>query len=146
MKSHAEFRHLHVGARNGVFSNAEFLLQGMRCPPNTHKPSFHVNTSVTTKHNTGKGSSSSGQRGGWMPASNMEECMTEEEFFEWFQNAMQSGMFENMNWGGGGGGAAGGSSTGSPYAKPGNNSTKSGGSSNNTSSGSKRKMKGKKQW
>ena len=34
-----------------------------------------------------------------MPASNMEECMTEEEFFEWFQNAMQSGMFENMNGG-----------------------------------------------
>ena len=77
-----------------------------------------------------------------MPASNMEDCMTEEEFFEWFQNAMQSGMFENMNWGG----WAGGSSTGSPYAKPGNNSTKSGGSSNNSSSGSKRKKKGEKQW
>ena len=74
-----------------------------------------------------------------MPASNMEECMTEEEFFEWFQNAMQSGMFENMNWGGG-------ASTGSPHAKPGNNSTKSGVSSNNSSSGSKRKKKGKKQW
>ena len=75
-----------------------------------------------------------------MPASNMEDCMTEEEFFEWFQNAMQSGMFENMN------GRGGSASTGSPYAKPGNNSTKSGGSSNNSSSGSKRKKKGEKQW
>ena len=55
-----------------------------------------------------------------MPASNMEECMTEEEFSEWFQNAMQSGMFENMKGGCG-------ASTGSPYAKPGNNTTKSGG-------------------
>ncbi|KAJ6902735.1 hypothetical protein NC651_020270 [Populus alba x Populus x berolinensis] len=34
---------------------------GMRCPANSHMPSFHVNTSITSKHNTSKGSSS-GQR------------------------------------------------------------------------------------
>ncbi|KAF3456401.1 hypothetical protein FNV43_RR01051 [Rhamnella rubrinervis] len=129
-----------VCADSKIYDATEwYTCQGMRCPPNTHKPSFHVNTSVTTKHNTGKGSSSSGQRGGWMPASNMEEFMTEEEFLEWFQNAMQSGMFENMNDGGG-------TSTGSPSAKPGSNSTKNGGNNNNSSSGSKRKKKGKKQW
>lgn len=101
----------------------------MRCPANTHKPSFHVNTSVTsTKHNTGKGTSS-GQRGGRMPAS-MEECMTEEEFVEWLQNAMQTGMYENFSAS---------TSTESPSAKSGNG-TKTSGSAN------KRKKKGKKQW
>ncbi|KAF2312711.1 hypothetical protein GH714_039728 [Hevea brasiliensis] len=52
-----------------------YICEGMRCPANTHKPSFHVNTSVTSK------GSSSGQSSGRMPASNMEETMTEEEFF-----------------------------------------------------------------
>lgn len=108
----------------------------MRCPANTHKPSFHVNTSLTSKHNAGKGSSS-GQKGGRMPpTSNVEDCMTEEEFFEWLQNAVQSGMFDNMN--------SGSSFNESPPAKPGN-SAKSGGGGNN-SSNNKRKKKGKKQW
>lgn len=138
-KSHSYTPHPHDGARSEVFSNAAFLLQGMRCPPNTHKPSFHVNTSITTKNSSGKGSSSSGQRGGRVPAPNMEECMTEEEFLDWLQNAVQAGMFENMNGGSG-------TFAGSPSAKPGGNSTKSGGNSNNNSSGSKRKKKGKKQW
>ncbi|XP_015867831.3 uncharacterized protein LOC107405311 [Ziziphus jujuba] len=122
-----------VCADSKIYDATEwYICQGMRCPPNTHKPSFHVNTSMTSKHNTGKGSSS-GQRGSRMPASNMEECMTEEEFFEWLQNAVQAGMFDNS-----------GASTASPSAKPGN-TTKSGGSSNNNS-GSKRKKKGKKAW
>lgn len=64
-----------------------------------------------------------------MPAS-MEECMTEEEFVEWLQNAMQTGMYENFNAG---------TSTESPSAKSGNG-TKTSGSAN------KRKKKGKKQW
>ncbi|KAE8637118.1 hypothetical protein CSA_004595 [Cucumis sativus] len=55
-----------------------YVCQGMRCPANTHKPSFHVNTSVTSKQNTTRGSSSS-QRGGQMPASNIEENMTEKK-------------------------------------------------------------------
>uniref|UniRef100_A0A803Q4P1 J domain-containing protein n=1 Tax=Cannabis sativa TaxID=3483 RepID=A0A803Q4P1_CANSA len=86
-----------VCADSKVYNATEwYICQGMRCPANTHKPSFHVNTSLTTKHSVGKGSSS-GQKGGKMPANNVEDCMTEEEFFEWFQNAVQSGMFENMN-------------------------------------------------
>jgi DnaJ family protein C protein 14 len=108
------------------------LVQGMRCPANSHKPSFHVNTSVTSKHNTSKGPSS-GQRSGRMPAPNMEETMTEEEFFEWLQNAVQAGVFNNHSAG---------TSTESPSAKAGNGKSSGGGSS----SGNKRKKKGKKQW
>ena len=113
------------------------LLQGMRSPVNTHKPSFHVNTSLTSKHNNGKGAASSGQRGGAMPSSsNHEENVTEEEFFEWLQNAVQAGKFDNFS---------GGTSSENPSAKPGNFS-KSGGSNSGSGSGSKRKKKGKKQW
>ncbi|TQD74253.1 hypothetical protein C1H46_040214 [Malus baccata] len=85
-----------VCADSKIYNATEwYICQGMRCPANTHKPSFHVNTSVTSKHNTGKGTSS-GQRGGRMPTLNLEENMTEEEFFEWLQNAVQTGMFENL--------------------------------------------------
>ncbi|KAJ6312299.1 hypothetical protein OIU77_013939 [Salix suchowensis] len=110
-----------------------YICQGMRCPANSHKPSFHVNTSVTAKHNTSKGSSS-GQKSGRMPTPNMEETMTEEEFFEWLQNAVQAGAFNNQSAG---------TSTESPSARGGNGPKGSGGSS---SSGNKRKKKGKKQW
>lgn len=68
-----------------------------------------------------------------MPASNIEENMTEEEFFEWFQNAMQTGAFDNV----------GGSTTESPPAKAGGSFNKS---SSNSGSGNKKKKKGKKQW
>ncbi|KEH40825.1 hypothetical protein MTR_1g035850 [Medicago truncatula] len=68
---------------------------GMRCPANTHKQSFHVNTSIMLKQNPGKGTSSSTQRGGQVPTPNMptpnfEETMTEEEFVEWLKNATES--------------------------------------------------------
>ncbi|XP_062108847.1 uncharacterized protein LOC133819581 [Humulus lupulus] len=123
-----------VCADSKVYNATEwYICQGMRCPANTHKPSFHVNTSLTTKHNVGKGSSS-GQKGGKMPTTNVEDCRTEEEFFEWLQNAVQSGMFENMNGGN--------ATNDSPSSKPGNNSAKSGGSNNNSSN--KKKKKGKK--
>ncbi|KAM1083176.1 hypothetical protein ACFX19_022016 [Malus domestica] len=121
-----------VCADSKIYNATEwYICQGMRCPANTHKPSFHVNTSVTSKHNTGKGTSS-GQTGGRMPTSNLEENMTEEEFFEWLQNAVQTGMFENFGTG---------TSPESPSAKsaPG---TKSGGST--SGSANKRKKKGKK--
>ncbi|CAL2226623.1 unnamed protein product [Prunus armeniaca] len=125
----------YVCADSKIYNATEwYICQGMRCPANTHKPSFHVNTSVTSKHNTGKGASS-GQRGGRMPAS-MEENMTEEEFFEWLQNAVQTGMFENFSAG---------TSTESPSAKSGNGTTKSS-SGSNSGSANKRKKKGKKQW
>ena len=107
----------------------------MRCPPNTHKSSFHVNTSVTFKHSTGKGSSSA-QRGGRIPTPNLEETMTEEEFLEWLQNAVQAGMFDNFS---------GTTSAESPFAKGGSGS-KSSGSNTSGGSGNKRKKKGKKQW
>lgn len=95
--------------------------KGMRCPANTHKPSFHVNTNVTAaKRGT---SGSSGQRGNQkMPNANMDETMTEEEFYEWLQNAVQAGMFENASE--------------SPSSATGSS----------TSSSSKKKKKGKKQW
>lgn len=64
----------------------------------------------------------------------MEEAMTEEEFFEWLQNAMQSGKFENF--------ATSGSTSESP---PTRNPPKTG-ASNSSSASSKRKKKGKKQW
>ncbi|GKV37878.1 hypothetical protein SLEP1_g45849 [Rubroshorea leprosula] len=125
----------YVCADSQIYDATEwYICQGMRCPPNTHKPSFHVNTSVISKHGTGKGSSS-GQRGGKMPTSNVEETMTEEEFFDWLQNAVQAGMFDNVS--------------GSTSAE--NASSRSGnfkGSSSNSGSGSgnRRKKKGKKQW
>ncbi|KAK9075580.1 hypothetical protein SSX86_003905 [Deinandra increscens subsp. villosa] len=111
----------YVCADSKVYDATEwYLCQGMRCPANTHKPSFHVNTSVMSKHGNSKGASSS-HRGGGMPS--MDETMSEEEFMEWLQNAVQSGMFANFE-------AANGSS-------PSSNSSKTG-------SASKRKKKGKK--
>lgn len=107
----------------------------MRCPVNTHKPTFQVNTNVVSKTGSAKGSSS-GQRGGAFPPPNMEETMTEEEFFEWLQNAVQSGVFENF-----------GGSTSESSPPPSGFNPKSGGStSGSASSSNKRKKKGKKQW
>lgn len=103
----------------------------MRCPVNTHKPSFHVNTSVVSKNAQAAKGTAPGQRGG-MPAPNMEETMSEEEFFEWLQNAMQSGMFENFG--------------GTTSESPSGSNSKSGSSGGGTNSSSKRKKKGKKAW
>ncbi|KAI3469255.1 hypothetical protein Pfo_025918 [Paulownia fortunei] len=120
----------YVCAGGKVYDVTEwYICQGMRCPVNTHKPTFQVNTNVVSKNGHAKGSSS-GQRGG-VPAPNMEETMTEEEFFEWLQNAVQSGMFENF--------------AGSTSESPSGFNPKSGGS-NSSSASSKRKKKGKKQW
>ncbi|GMP57165.1 hypothetical protein CsSME_00021361 [Camellia sinensis var. sinensis] len=122
----------YVCADGKIYDATEwYICQGMRCPANSHKPSFHVNPSLTAKHNNGKGTSS-GQRGGAMPSSNLEEGMTEEEFFEWLQNAAQAGMFDDF---------PGSTSSESPSTRPGNFSKSAG-----SSSGSKRKKKGKKQW
>ncbi|CAA3023923.1 Terminal organelle assembly [Olea europaea subsp. europaea] len=124
----------YVCADGKIYDATEwYICQGMRCPVNTHKPSFHVNTSVMSKNSNGKGSSSGQSRGG-IPTHNMEEAMTEEEFFEWFQNAMQSGMFENFS-----------GSTSTSESPPNRNVPKTGGG-NSSSVGNKRKKKGKKQW
>ncbi|CAA0841926.1 Chaperone DnaJ-domain superfamily protein [Striga hermonthica] len=117
-----------VCAGGKVYDATEwFICQGMRCPANTHKPSFQVNTSVVAKNNNShaKGSSSWQSSGQRMPAHNNFETMTEEEFCEWLQNAVQSGMFDNFT--------------------DGESPSKTGGS-NSGSGSSKRKKKGKKQW
>jgi DnaJ homolog subfamily C member 14 len=100
----------------------------MRCPANSHKPSFHVNASLT-KPNNSKGSSS-GLRGQGPDTTNMEEEMTEEEFFQWLHNAVNSGAFN-------------------PFSSP-NDTTAAGNSGasksgNGGNSNGKKKRKGKKQ-
>ncbi|XP_042055178.1 uncharacterized protein LOC121799777 [Salvia splendens] len=121
----------YVCAGGKVYDATEwYICQGMRCPVNTHKPSFHVNTSVVSKNAQAKGTVP-GQRGG-MPAPNMEETMSEEEFLEWLQNAMQSGMFENFG--------------GTTSESPSGSNSKSDSSGGGTNSSSKRKKKGKKAW
>ncbi|KAG4946199.1 hypothetical protein JHK87_042206 [Glycine soja] len=109
----------YVCAGSRIYDATEwYICQGMRCPANTHKPSFHVNTNLMSKHNSGKGTSS-GQRGGRMPTPNIEETMTEEEFFEWLQNAVQTGAFDNFS----------GTATESPSPKSGNGMKSPGSSS-----------------
>jgi len=76
----------------------------MRCPANTHRPSFHVNTTFRI---AAQRSQFTRRGGGVMTHVNIDETMTEEEFFEWLRNAIQSGVFE----------ASGGSSNESPSSK-----------------------------
>lgn len=120
----------YVCADGRIYDATEwFICQGMRCPANTHKPSFHVNTTLTSKQNTSaKGASSSHRGGGGATPNPKTNEITEEELFEWLQNAMQSGVFET----------SGGSTSESPAAKNGSGSKGSG--------GIKKKRKGKKQW
>lgn len=127
----------YVCADSKIYDATEwYICQGMRCPANTHKPSFHVNTSVMSKHSATKGASSSrngngnanvNMNGNGIP--NMDESMTEEEFMEWLQNAVQSGMFDNFA-------ANGGSDV------PSNTTA----SKNSGGGSSKRKKKGGKKW
>ncbi|PIN18110.1 Molecular chaperone (DnaJ superfamily) [Handroanthus impetiginosus] len=122
----------YVCAGGKVYDVTEwYICQGMRCTVNTHKPSFQVNTNVVSKNGHMKGTSASGQRGSGIPGANIEETMTEEEFFEWLQNAMQNGMFENF------------ATSSSEGQSPSGSNPKNSGSNN---SSSKRKKKGKKQW
>ncbi|CAA6668902.1 unnamed protein product [Spirodela intermedia] len=45
----------YVCADSRIYDATEwFLCQGMSCPVNTHKPSFHVNTSVASRHGTAR--------------------------------------------------------------------------------------------
>ncbi|KAK0607401.1 hypothetical protein LWI29_014346 [Acer saccharum] len=131
----------YVCADSKIYNATEwYICQGMRCPANTHKPSFHVNTSLTSKHSSGKGTNP-GQRGNRIPTPpNLDESMTEEEFMEWLQNAVQAGMFDNFA-----GGSTSSTTTEAPSPKAGTGS-KGSGTSNSGSSNNKRKKKGKKQW
>ncbi|KAK3148862.1 hypothetical protein QOZ80_3AG0209670 [Eleusine coracana subsp. coracana] len=115
--------HAYVCAESYIFDVTEwFSCQGMRCPANTHKPSFHINASMAKQSGKGKGS-------GVPSGTNMDGEMNEEEFFEWLQNAVQSGMFETTFRGQ------------SEPPSPGSGSNGKGGSNSN-----KKKKKGKKQW
>uniref|UniRef100_A0A0D9XDI7 J domain-containing protein n=1 Tax=Leersia perrieri TaxID=77586 RepID=A0A0D9XDI7_9ORYZ len=119
--------HAYVCAESNIFDVTEwFSCQGMRCPANTHKPSFHVNASLA-KQNSGKGSTSA-QRGGGAPNGANMDGGIDEEFFEWLQNAVQSGMFEAF---------------GAQNEPP---SPGSGSNAKGSNSSSKKKKKGKKQW
>lgn len=127
----------YICADSKIYNATEwYICQGMRCPVNTHKPSFHVNTSVTSKHTGGKGMNN-GNRGSGIPPYNMES-MTEEEFVEWLQNAVQAGIFDNFADG----------NSDNPNARAGSSSkgANNPGGGGASSSGGKRKKKGKKQW
>lgn len=123
--------HAFVCAESNIFDVTEwFSCQGMRCPANTHKPSFHVNASLA-KQGSGKGSTS-GPRGGGFPNGANMDGVIDEEFFEWLQNAMQSGAFEN--------------SGDPPSPGSGNNAKSSSGGGGGGGNSNKKKRKGKKQW
>ncbi|KAG0623873.1 hypothetical protein M758_3G207900 [Ceratodon purpureus] len=127
--------HAYACADGMVYEVTEWVLcQGLKCPPNTHKPTFHVNTSGIGKSPTRPArSSSKGAPGApdGFPFADFDSNMTEEEFFVWLQNNMASANFSDLN---GGAPFPGGAPKGSP-AKPGS-ATKTRG----------KKKKGKKQW
>ncbi|XP_051127911.1 uncharacterized protein LOC127249239 [Andrographis paniculata] len=123
----------YVCADGKIYDASEwYICQGLRCPANAHKPSFHVNTSVVSKNGRAKGASF-GQRGGAAP--NPEETMMEEELFEWLRNATQSSTSENF------GGSTSETSPGFDFKSSGG-----GGGGSGSSNNSKRKKKGKKHW
>lgn len=82
------------------------------------------------KQSSGKGTTAA-QRGGKATGGvNMDGGLNEEEFFEWFQNAMNSGVFEEKF-----------GAQGDPTSPGSGSNAKSSGSSS-----SRKKKKGKKQW
>ncbi|CAA6674046.1 unnamed protein product [Spirodela intermedia] len=68
----------YVCADSRIYDATEWFL--CQLPVNT-QPSFHVNTSVASRHGTARPGPT-------------EQTMTEEEFFEWLQSAVQSGAFD----------------------------------------------------
>lgn len=83
----------YVCVEEKVFDATEwFVCQGIRCPPNTHKTSFQVNTRTKKKHRRESILSHKTKASGFSLGS-----VTDEEFFEWLHNAMQSGMSESFS-------------------------------------------------
>lgn len=108
-----------------VYDATEWAIcQGMKCPPNTHKPTFHVNTTLIGKDYSRGGTSTHKAGTNADVPTNLDENMTEEEFLEWFQNAVASGIFDTSN------------------GVPENAGMKTG----NHAKNNKKKRKGKKQW
>ncbi|KAI8561890.1 hypothetical protein RHMOL_Rhmol04G0377000 [Rhododendron molle] len=121
----------YVCADSKIYDATEwYICQVIKFPPD--KLSGSLSLWLTVTRNGDEISRSS------MPSSsssNLEENMTEEEFFEWLQNAVQAGVFDNF---------AGNTPSESPSAAAeAGKFSKSGGSN---SGSSKRKKKGKKQW
>lgn len=141
-----DFPRAFICVDNKIYDATEwYMCQGMTCGVNTHKPSFHVNTASmgasSAKHNSNGKGTGQGQRGKTtMPSSssssnvNMDEGMTEEEFFEWLQNAMQSGQFREFSD----------TMPTDGYSPPKTGNNNNGSSANNNNNNAKRK-KGKKQ-
>eukprot|EP01018_Ginkgo_biloba_P031103 Gb_06414 [translate_table: standard] len=77
--------------------NSLAFLVGMSCPPNTHKPSFHVNATFLGKNTVRGGSRTHKDSGNDGMATNLDEYVTEEEFLVWVQNAMASGIFDSAD-------------------------------------------------
>eukprot|EP00252_Welwitschia_mirabilis_P014878 TRINITY_DN32936_c0_g1_i1.p1 TRINITY_DN32936_c0_g1~~TRINITY_DN32936_c0_g1_i1.p1 ORF type:complete len:505 (-),score=84.79 TRINITY_DN32936_c0_g1_i1:160-1515(-) len=79
----------YVCVESRVYDATEWVMcQGLQCPSNTHKPSFHVNATAMGKDFSRGFNSTSG-----IPV-NLEENMTEDELFEWFEDAVAKGMFD----------------------------------------------------
>ncbi|XP_020597027.1 uncharacterized protein LOC110036835 [Phalaenopsis equestris] len=116
----------YICAESKIYNATQwFICQRIRVPANTHKPSFQVNISLSSKNNVNsKASGSSHRDSGSMPSPNMGDSMTEEDLYEWLQNAMNSGRFEPDS-----------------IHKEGPSSSRSG-----SKSSSKKKRKGKRQW
>ncbi|KAF5195384.1 Dnaj-like protein [Thalictrum thalictroides] len=86
----------YICAESRIYDATEwFICQGMRCPANAHKPSFHVNTSVASKHGTTKGGNS-GQRGsgGVMI---VPENLILKSTYNWLYSSLMSNRFAVWN-------------------------------------------------
>ncbi|KAJ7298601.1 hypothetical protein O6H91_Y534000 [Diphasiastrum complanatum] len=88
---------------NRVYDVTDWVLcQGMKCAPNTHKPSFSVSTASFGKASARAGAKTPKDGARMNPPDgfhfpNVNENMTEEEFFDWLENAMASGVFPDSN-------------------------------------------------
>lgn len=117
--------HAYACVESKVYDATEWAIcQGMKCPPNTHRPTFHVNTTLIGKEYSRGGTSTHKAGANADVPTNLDENMTEEEFLDWFQNAVASGMFDTSN------------------GVPENAGMKTG----NHAKNNKKKRKGKKQW
>lgn len=84
------------------FNMSYGVVQGLKFPPNTHKPTFHVSTSGIGKSPTRPARPPKFPDGSPFPEGFAfpNEKMTEQEFFEWLQNQMSAGNFGDLNNGG----------------------------------------------
>ncbi|KAL3686653.1 hypothetical protein R1sor_009227 [Riccia sorocarpa] len=95
--------HAYACADGRVYDVTEWVVcQGMKCPPNTHKPTFYVSTAGAgkgTTRNSCRAPRSAGRNNvaDGFSFADLDENMTEHEFFDWLEQAMASGMFSDLN-------------------------------------------------